>query len=84
MTTTHPPVSITYDPQADAVYFCLKGSIYPDESARRMTVGEGDQRVVLDFDKAGCLIGIELLSGDMLHPDLAPFAKRLYPAAGEL
>lgn len=65
-------VRITYDPRADAAYIYLARSIEPGEACRTVPVSSD---INLDFDKDGHLIGIELLSGALLHPTLAATAK---------
>ena len=68
---------VTYDPEAKAAYLCLKQPIRAGEAAR--TIGEAAPGVKLDFDADGHLIGIELLSPGLLHPDL--MARAVEPGA---
>ncbi len=63
---------VTYDPEAKAAYIYLKHPIRAGEAAR--TIGEAAPGVNLDFDAEGHLIGIELLSPGLLHPDLMAIA----------
>jgi uncharacterized protein YuzE len=70
------PILVTYDPLVDAAYIYLKGHVSPGEAVRQKLCGP---HIVLDFDKGGFLIGIELLRGDLLHPNLRRIAKRLEP-----
>lgn len=60
-------ITITYDADADAAYIYLKNGMTPGESARQIWAFSN---IILDFDSDGHLIGIELLRGDLLHPDL--------------
>lgn len=66
---------ITYDPEVDAAYIYLKGSIAPGEAHKQLRTPDPD--IVLDFDAAGHLIGIELLRGALLHPALIAAARPL-------
>lgn len=68
---------VTYDPEAKAAYICLKQPIRAEEAA--WTIGEAAPGVNLDFDADGHLIGIELLSPGLLHPDL--MARAVEPGA---
>ena len=74
---TETTMAIFYDTEADAAHIALLGGIGPGETAR--TVPACDGQVVLDFNAAGHLIGIELLDLDMLHPDLAKDAIQMRP-----
>jgi uncharacterized protein YuzE len=74
-------LSVTYDPEADACYLYLRGYIAPGECRKQIQARED---IILDFDLAGHLIGIDLLSGKLLHPDLVKIAKRLRPAEQKL
>jgi len=68
---------VYYDTAADAAHIALRGGIGPGETVR--TVQACDDKVNLDFNAAGQLIGIELLDLDMLHPDLAKHAIQMRP-----
>jgi uncharacterized protein YuzE len=63
---------VTYDPETKAAYIYLRQPIRAGEAAR--TIGEAAPGVNLDFDADRPLIGIELLSPDLLHPDLMAIA----------
>ena len=60
-------ITITYDADVDAAYIYLKNDITTGESVTQIMA---NSNIVLDFDRDGHLIGIELLRGDLLHPDL--------------
>jgi uncharacterized protein YuzE len=63
---------VTHDPEADAAYIYLTGSIEP--GGVRETISATPE-INLDFDSEGRLIGIELLAADKLHPLLAAMAQ---------
>jgi uncharacterized protein YuzE len=65
---------VTHDPTVDAAYLCLTGVIRPGEATRTLPVTDD---IILDFDADGHLIGIELLSGALLHPKLFAEAEKL-------
>lgn len=65
---------VTYDPDARAAYIYLKYPIRTGEAMR--TLADVASGINLDFDAEGHLIGIELLSLDLLHPDLAAIAVK--------
>jgi uncharacterized protein YuzE len=48
---------VTYDPGSDAAYVYLVDHINPGEATRQEVAG----RLILDFDEAGKLLGIEIL-----------------------
>ena len=62
---------VTYDPYVDAAYICLR-EIEPGGSARTLPVEDVDDvskgSFVLDFDKEGRLIGIEVLNASRALP----------------
>jgi uncharacterized protein YuzE len=62
-------VRVTFDRGANAAYIYLKKSS-PGESARQHVVDEQHTRgmIVLDFDKKGRLIGIEVLDATQALP----------------
>jgi uncharacterized protein YuzE len=60
---------VTFDPEAQAGYIYLTGSIAPGEAVKTLAVNPD---INLDFDAQGHLIGIELLSPALLHPKLKP------------
>jgi uncharacterized protein YuzE len=66
-------VKVTYSKLVDAAYIYLDGEIDTGGVAKTTRVGRD---ILLDFDKAGRLIGIELLSGKLLP-------KRLLESAVE-
>ena len=70
-------MAVYYDTEADAAHIALRGGIGPGETVRNVQACDG--KVVLDFNAAGQLIGIELLDLDMLHPDLARNAIQMRP-----
>ncbi|HSR76415.1 MAG TPA: DUF2283 domain-containing protein [Xanthobacteraceae bacterium] len=63
---------VTYDRQEDAAYIYLAGK---HAGAARTVEVSAD--IILDFDCEGHLIGIELLKGALLHPDL--MARAIVP-----
>ena len=72
------PIDVTYDPDVDAAYICLKPSGIGCGEAKRSHVCHGfNGKISLDFDADGHLIGVELLNGDLLHPELHRIARRL-------
>lgn len=62
-------VKVRIDKVAGAAYITLVLKIRKGEACKQVIAHGGD--VILDFDKQGRLLGIELLSMSMLHPDLA-------------
>ena len=70
-------MTVFYDTEADTAHIALLGGIGPGETVRNVQTCDG--QVVLDFNAAGQLIGIELLDLDMLHPDLAKNAIQMRP-----
>lgn len=60
-------VTITYDADADAAYIYLTNGLTPGQSVTQIMA---NSNIILDFDRDGHLIGIELLRGNLLHPDL--------------
>jgi uncharacterized protein YuzE len=65
-------IQVTYDPRADAAYIYLVDPTGPGDACRTV---QASPDINLDFDKEGRLIGIELLSGPLLHLTLARIAK---------
>jgi uncharacterized protein YuzE len=59
---------VTYDPDADAAYIYLVPAIKPGESHETVTVAKDDANqelerdLMLDFDREGRLLGIEVLA----------------------
>lgn len=70
-------MKVFYDVETDAAYIALLGGIGPGETVRNVQACDG--QVILDFNAAGQLIGIELLDLDMLHPNLARDAIQMRP-----
>lgn len=71
---------ITYDADADAAYIMLTGTVGKGSAAHQMhsiaTPGNGGE-VILDFDSALRLIGIEILNaGDVLPLEVREAAQR--------
>lgn len=60
---------VTYDRETDCAYIYLTERPGPGEAVRQLKV-ERHKDIILELDKSGCLIGIELLSGSLLHPQL--------------
>ncbi len=57
-------MKITYDSDADAMYICL------DERARVDKTKEIEKDVIVDYDKKGRIIGVELLFIKEKRPEL--------------
>ena len=74
MLSYNDPIRVTYDPAFKAAYIYLKYPFRPGEAAR--TVADVVPGMSPDFDAGGHLIGIELLSPNELHPDLAAIAVK--------
>ena len=70
-------MAVFYDTKEDAACIALCGGIGPGETARNTPACDG--KIVLNFNVADQLIGIELLDMDMLHPDLAKHAIQMRP-----
>jgi uncharacterized protein YuzE len=66
---------ITYDPDADAAYVTLSGAAVKDSA-------EVSPGVVLDYDEAGRVVGIELLNA---RKHLAPgaWSRARRPSSGK-
>jgi uncharacterized protein YuzE len=56
----------TFDAEADAVYMTLVPEIEPGRSVRNEVVETAGGTVVLDFDEAGMLLGVEVLGATKL------------------
>jgi uncharacterized protein YuzE len=70
---------VTVDRTVDAAYIYLV-DIRPGEVADTVDVEHGDGPTLnLDFDAEGRLLGIELLSVNLLHPTLLPSHDPLAP-----
>lgn len=52
-------MKITFDKEADAAYIYLKEDIRDGESIKTIKVNDN---IILDFDKEGKLLGIEILN----------------------
>ena len=61
---------ITYDQEADAAYISLT-----DEDVH--TSVEAENNTIIDYDKNGRVVGIELLSASTTNPELIKQAKTL-------
>ena len=57
-------MKITYDSDADAMYICL------DEKAQVGKTKEIEKDVIVDYDKKGRIIGVELLFIKEKRPEL--------------
>lgn len=57
-------MKITYDPEADAMY------IYLDENAEVFETKEINEDTIIDYDKRGNIVGIEILSVKEKRPQL--------------
>ena len=63
-------VHVTYDEKNGLGYIALKHIGKGEARRQRHVLGDND--VILDFNKKGALIGIELLRSSLLHPELRP------------
>ena len=63
-------VHVTYDENNGLGYIALKRIGKGEARRQRHVLGDND--IILDFNKKGALIGIELLRSSLLHPDLKP------------
>lgn len=66
-------MQITYDAQADAAYVRLGGPIAPGEATQQLhsILAPGGGEIILDFNDAGHLLGVEVLSASsVLSPDV--------------
>lgn len=66
-------ITITYDAYANAAYIYLTNGVTPGQSVTQIMA---NSNIILDFDRDGHLIGIELLRGDLIHPDLRSDSHR--------
>ena len=62
------PVLVRHDVERGLAYIYLLGEKTPRGGAYRTL--RADANINLDFDRDGCLIGIELLRSELLHPKL--------------
>ena len=68
-------MEVTYDKEADAVYIYLKNPIKRGEAKKTVPTDAGP---ILDFDKKGKLIGIEILwASKVLSRKFIKEAKRI-------
>jgi uncharacterized protein YuzE len=67
-------MQITYDSQADAAYIRLGGPIASGEATQQLhsiVVPGGGGEIILDFNDAGHLLGVEVLGASaVLSPDV--------------
>ncbi|QNA91361.1 MULTISPECIES: DUF2283 domain-containing protein [unclassified Microbacterium] len=76
-------MTIRYDPEVDAAYIPIGRAVRAGEATAqvpeiRSPHGEGE--IILDFDEAGHLIGIELLrASTLLRPEDLDTAEHLRP-----
>lgn len=69
---------VTYDPEADAAYIYLVAKIERGGVAETVAVEELDDEVLLDLDRDGRLIGVDVLrASSRLRPELLAAAERL-------
>lgn len=61
-------IRVTYEPTHGLGYISLVPISAGEAVKQRLVYGEQD--IILDFNGAGQLIGIELLRGGLLHPTL--------------
>lgn len=68
----------TFDPEADAAYLALTPETAPGRSVRNAEVATTGGSVVLDFDKSGVLLGVEVLEATtVLDPRVIAAAERI-------
>ena len=69
---------VTFDAVADMAYICLVDRVEPGGAVRQVLAGDDrESTVVLDYDRDGRMIGIEVFSAArQLHPDLLAAAER--------
>jgi hypothetical protein len=72
------PTFVSYCPRCDRAKVWLKGGAGPGEIVRTLLM----DRTLLGFDATGYLVLVEI-AGEALHPDLAPYTAREYPAEGD-
>jgi uncharacterized protein YuzE len=80
-------MKIRFDPEANAAYLPVGRELAPGESAQQVS-GIRDPRglgeIILDFDAAGHLIGVEVLgAAQLLRPETLERADRLTPPEAE-
>jgi len=72
-------VRLTYDPEADAAYIQLVETVAPGRAqTQHHSIATPDERgeLILDYDAAGCLIGVEVLGASaVLPPDVLAVAE---------
>lgn len=69
---------VTYDPEADAAYIYLVPKIERGEAVEPVVVEELDDEVILDLDRDGRLLGVDVLRASVrLRPELLDAAERL-------
>ncbi len=56
-------MKITYDKEADAAYIYLEGSIEDGEAKKTVELNDN---IIVDFDKEGKLLGIEILNASKI------------------
>ena len=68
---------VTYDKSANAVYIYVKAPIKAGEAVKQVVVDSKDN-IILDFDKKGKLLGVEVLDAcETLSPELLRNAEQL-------
>lgn len=58
----------THDREVDAAYVYIRHKIPPGGTARSRSIRTQSGDITLDFDKDGCLIGVELIPASKLLP----------------
>lgn len=56
----------TYDPEADAAYFDVSPIIAPGDAVEQLMIERKKGLIVLDFDKKGRLLGVEVIGARKL------------------
>ena len=76
----------TYDPEADAAYIPIGPDLTPGESTVQLydlRNPQGRGQIILDFDREGRLIGVEVLEAKtLLRPEVLASASLPRPAGG--
>ncbi len=59
-------MTLTIDPAVDAAYISIAPSISDGESVENVIIERPQGTIVLDFDEAGRILGIEILGASVL------------------
>jgi len=67
---------VTWDEGASAGYIYLVDKIESGEAKRTLVVAD-EENLILDFDKDGRLLGIEILDRRLMRPELIAIAEQI-------